>query len=144
MLTKGQYIFLKKFIKLAKKSKKSCNQLSFFNREKVSVNDFVKLVMSYPELYPPEPLTQRNIEIEHLSDGFLLSYINDIYLENIGLKDCFVFCEPNKYGISSLGLKELEEYKINKINKIRLPILAIGVSSAALIVSIISLVKSFI
>lgn len=144
MLTKEQYKFLKSFIKLAKKSKCSCSQLKFFNREKVDINDFVKLILLYPELCPSEPLTQRDIENEDLSSALLISYIKDIYLEKIGLNDCFEYYEPNKYGISANGLNKIEEYKLNIIHKLRLPILAIGVSSLALIVSIIALIKSFI
>lgn len=90
MITKEQYKFLKEFRKLAKQSKKGDKQLAFFNREKVDISKFAELLAKHSELNPAEPFLKKDND-DDLSGAFLASYINDIYLKEIGLHDFILY-----------------------------------------------------
>lgn len=138
MLTKQQYVFLKHFIRLSKKSKMNDEQLSSLNREKIDANDFSELLVKHPKLYPAEPFTNKGDDA--LEGDFLITYINETYLKNAGLKDCIQFYETGRYGISQKGIKEIDEYRMEIWTKIKLPSIAIIVSIFALLASIASIV----
>ena len=144
MLTKKQYKFLKDFIKVAKKSKESDKQLKHFNREKVKFETFAELLSKHPELYPTEPFNNKENQGDRLEGNFLISYINDTYLDNIGLKECFEYYTPFTYGLSQIGIQKMDEYKREYSSRIRLPKIAIGISIFALLISIFSCIFGFI
>ena len=144
MLTKKQYKFLKDFIKVAKKSKESDKQLKYFNREKVKVEAFAKLLSEHPELYPAEPFNNKENQGGRLEGTLLISFINDTYLDKIGLKECFEYFAPFTYGLSKIGIQKIDEYKREYSSRIRLPKIAIGISIFALLISIFSCIFGFI
>jgi len=138
MITKEQYKFLKEFRKLTKQSKKEDKQLAFFNREKVDINKFTELLAKHSELNPAEPFSKKGND-DDLSGAFLVSYINETYLKEIGLYDFIQYFQPDKYGISQQGLQAIDDYKIERLNKIKLPFAAIVIALGSLIVAIIAL-----
>lgn len=144
MLTKEQYKFLKDFIKVAKESKETDQQLNFFNREKVKVEVLSELLSKHPELYPAEPFNNKENQDDKLEGSFLISYINDTYLNNIGLKDCFEYYPPFRYGLSQNGIQKIDEYKREYSSKIRLPKIAIIISIIALLISIASCILDIV
>ena len=144
MLTKKQYKFLKDFIKVAKKSKESDKQLKYFNREKVKVEAFAKLLSEHPELYPAEPFNNKENQGDRLEGTLLISFINDTYLDKIGLKECFEYFAPFTYGLSKIGIQKIDEYKREYSSRIRLPKIAIGISIFAILISIFSCIFGFI
>lgn len=143
MLTKYQYKFLKEFIKLSKECKKKEMSLAYFNREKVPIEYLKKLLIKFPDLLPSDPLTEKCSKY-NLEETSLISYINDYYLKQIGLYDCIIYIQPCNYGISSNGLKAMEEYKKEQITKFRIPLLSIIIAISSLVVSISAIIVSAI
>ena len=142
MLTKKQYVFLKHFKHLAEKSKSTNEQLCSLNREKIEVNDFANLLMKHPQLCPAEPF--KNEGDDALEDVFLIAYINETYLEKIGLKDCIQFYEPGRYGISQIGISKMDEYRLETLTKIKLPWIAIVISILAWLTAVASIAVSVV
>ena len=139
MITKEQYKFLKAFIKLAKESKHKYKQLEYFNREKINIEDFCSLLTKHPELNPAEPFSNKEDGADSLSGSMLINYINGIYLKQTGLSELIDYYEPTRYGISQYGLKEMHDYRVEHTNKIKLPIIAIILSSISIVIAILAL-----
>jgi len=137
MITRNQFRFLKEFIKEAKTSKEKDEQLKFFNREKIDIDTFEKLLIKHPELNPSEPLNQKGDD--EISGVQLIEYINDVYLKQIGMFEMIEYYSPNKYGISQEGLKAISEYKIEILSKVKLPIIDVALSIISIIISIIAI-----
>ena len=143
MLTKCQYKFLKEFIKLSKECKEKDICLSFFNREKVTAEDLVKLLIKFPDLMPSEPLNDK-YESDKLEGESLIIYLNNWYLKQIGLYDFLIYFQPDKYGISPKGIEAIEEYRKERITKFRIPLVSIIIAVLSLVVSILAIIVSAI
>ena len=138
MLTKNQYKFLEEFIKLTKNNKKKDGELEYYDREKIDVEDFCSLLGSHPKLNPAEPFVNKEDDPDSLSGNMLINYI-DTYLKQIGLSELIDYYKPKRYGISQKGLKEMHDYKVEHTSKIKLPIIAIIISSISIVIAILAL-----
>ena len=106
---------------------------------KTFINKFTELLAKHSELNPAEPFSKKGND-DDLSGAFLVSYINETYLKEIGLYDFIQYFQPDKYGISQQGLQAIDDYKIERLNKIKLPFAAIVIALGSLIVAIIALI----
>lgn len=133
MITKWQYKFLKKFIYLSNKKRISKSPSKKLPRE-----TFAKLLSKYPQLNPANPFVNNENSGDYLEGVFLENYINDCYLEEIGLKDIITH-NNSAYEITQKGLSAIDEYRREYTSKIKMPIIAICVSVLSIIISIIAL-----
>ena len=136
MITKWQYKFLKRFMCLSKKK-----SISKATSKKLPIETFAKLLSKHPQLNPAKPFINNESSDDYLEGSFLETYINDCYLEEIGLKEIIIY-NNSSYEITQKGLILIDEYKREHMSKIKLPIIAICVSILSIIISIISLILS--
>lgn len=139
MITKEQYKFLKAFIKLAKESKHKDKQLEFYNREKINIEDFCSLLTKHPELNPAEPFSNKEDDPDSLTESMFINCVIDTYLKQTGLSELIDYYDPKRYGISKNGLKEMHNYRVEHTNKIKLPIIAIIISSISIVIAMLAL-----
>lgn len=90
MITKWQYKFLKKFIYLSNKKR-----ILKSPSKKLSIETFAKLLSKYPQLNPAKPFINNESSDDYLEGAFLETYINDCYLEEIGLKEIIIYNNSN-------------------------------------------------
>ena len=125
MITKVQYKFLKKFLKISK-------------HKNIHVKYFAKLLAKHSQLNPANPFVNNEDSSDYLEGALLENFINDCYLEEVGLKDIVMY-NNSRYEITQKGLSAIDEYRREYTSKIKLPIISICVSVLSIIISIIAL-----
>ena len=137
MLTKAQYCFLKDFVRKTKKNRKMDLQLRELNRAKINVSQMEKLLIAHPKLCLFGPYNNM-YEEDEIKGTMLIEYI-EIYLKEVGLSDCIERFASTYYGVTIIGIKAIEEFVVERTHKLRLPIISIAISLAAIAISIIVL-----
>ena len=138
MITKEQYKFLKEFNKLAERNAKKDVVLKQYNRAKVSFEQLERVLEKHNKLIPSKPYGFKYDDDDSLDDALRENIYLSSYLEECGLGN-LIIKNVDYYAITQNGRIEMYNYRIERFSKIKLPIIAIGVSILSLILSFIAL-----
>ena len=134
MITRIQYKFLIKFIKLSKKNNKS----NTHSINKLQTSPFAELLNKYPLLNQANPFNNDKNSGDYLEGTFLNTYI-DSYLDEIGLAE-LIINNNSEYEITQKGLYAIDEYKREHRSQTIIPIVSLAILAISLLISIISII----
>lgn len=134
MLTKAQFKFLKAFNKEAKKNKSKNEVLKEYNREKVEVTQMRTLLKKHPKLHPSLPYNE--VFDGDILEGAMLINFFEVYLAKVELNKYIEFLDTNNYAITTECQSAMEEYKLKRFSKLKLPIFASVISLLSFILAV--------